>query len=471
MPDWIAPFHMPTFTDDSFTKARDKIVAEKGYTITFPALSDIIHIGQTKPMTESEKTAYKRRDFKSFSPSRLDDIKEMKWKKKERYLAMLQSPSPEIVKNIGSIMTSLDDAQDAIGTLGVVGGIACRFAPRILGKLFLGPVGWLLTAADILNLIMGIGRWNLMPMYGKRSAHGATSDSPFNKSSKVRRARKLAGWKPDKGSIIEALQTTDQVFGVGLCLGPIVGLVQDIAIGGVRMAMGQKVTFKKAPTYRPRHESQAYKTIKSCSVLHSVLWNTDDNILIESYAANYLAHQTVMPVHQAWNPLDTVNDLMDVETLAPQPTDPLTLEIMEELKTPVDEFTGWPHNGQRWANVSEIMDAAEQPAAENVKRFVGRNNNSWTGYAGGALACDAATYMLANIEGEDQIQYDYSGRSKIAGNILQAGYYPDPDQDPGRLRAFENYLISSDLGRQSTAIKDVLYYCQRNRIKLISYPS
>jgi len=470
MPDWTAPFHMPTFTDDEFTAAHDKIVAEKGYTITFPALSDIIHVGQPNPMTETEKASYKKKDFSDFSPGRLEEIKEMKWKKKQRYLAMLQSPTPEVVKNAGSILTSLDDAQDAISTIGLVGRIACHFAPRILGKIFLGPVGWLLTANDILNLISLIGRLGMMPMYGKRGAHACTAGNPFNKKAKASRARKLMRWKPTKGDVIEALQTTDQVFGVGLCLGPIVGLVQDIASGGIRMAMGEKVTFKKTPTYRPRHESQAYKTIKSCSVLHSALWNTDDSILLESYFANYLAHQTIMPVHQAWNPLDTVNNLMDVETLAPQPTDPLTLEIMEELKTPVSEFTGWPHNGQQWANVSEIMDAAEQPAAENVKRFVGRNNNSWTGYAGGALACDAATYMLANIEGEDQIKYDYSGKSKIAGNILQAGYYPDPDQDPGRLAAFENYLINADEGISSTSTKAVLGYCKQRGIKLVTFP-
>jgi len=279
LPDWTAPFHMPKFTDQGYSISKAKYVAEKGYTVTVPGLSDIIHWSAPEPMTEQEAMDWKKRNWKAFSPERREELRKIKAKKKERYQAMLASPTPEFVTNAGSILTSLDDAQDCISTLAFVGRVAAKLAPRVLSKFFTGPVGWLLLANDVLNLIISLGQYPFMPMGSKRLAEQCTSSHPFSKKAKVARARKLRSWKPTKGDVIQLLQTTDQVFGVGISLGPIVGFFQDIVSGTVRTIMGQPVSVRWPWSSPPLWAMPAFRSLKSITCAMSTPDIVDDDIM------------------------------------------------------------------------------------------------------------------------------------------------------------------------------------------------
>jgi len=455
MPDWTAPFHIPRLTDEQYTKAKAARIAKEGYSITFPGLFDIIKIGGPKPMTEEEKFYYRKRMWWSFSRKRLEEIMEMKWKKKTRYEQMLSSPTPEIMQNAGSIMTCIDDAQDAISTLACVGRIAAHFAPRILGKAFLGPIGWLLTANDILNLIMTLSGMGLAPRVRKMKMHGATSCNPFTKKARVRRARKISNWKPGKGDVIQALQTTDQIFGFGISLGPVVGLIQDMITGGARMAFGQPIKINKNPPPFKDWERQALRMLKMQNCMNGVEWSAQDEWDLEILGAGYLAQQVVQDKQQLWNPVEVVENLDDVELIAPLPEDPMTIDIMAEMKTPVEEFCGWPHSGEMWSNVNDIVDSAEECAPRNLRRSIDRSQHSWNGFAMAGLATDTATYALANIEGEEEVEYDYTAGSKVGGEMLEFGIRPAPGMTFDDVNRMTDYFEEIETRKAPTSLKSV----------------
>jgi len=469
MAEWLAPFHRPRMTTAQFEKQKAAYVAKYGYTITIPGLSDIIKVGVEKPMSYQEELDYKNKKWDAFSLGRLDDIRNMKQKRKDRYLAMLGSPTPKIFRNAGSILTALDDCQDALSTICALGRIAIAAAPRVLGKLMSGPVGWLMTAVDIMNLVMAIGRTPQTLMAGKRQKDGATRDNPFTKKAAVARAKKLRRALPTKGDVIETLQTTDSIFGVGLCLGPIVGLAQDIFFGTVR------TTFKKPPSIKvpipdlPHWGKVARRAAKSVAMFFGGPWQTDDEMLLEVYMAAYLAHQDLSHFQQEWNPLDTVEDPQDLELLAPMPQNVLSLEVIEEQGIPLEEICGWPHNDQLWGNITDISDANEGPTSQNLRAFMTRNEHNWMGYSAGVLASETAFNSLVNLEGPEDIRYDYTIQSKIGTKFLQNGYYPDPDQPQDsldRLVMIMDYYERTNYNVTWTELKRV---CDRYPIRLVKY--
>ena len=489
MPDWTAPFKIPQFTDDEWRKQKAKHVAEKGYTITMPGLSDVFHFGAPEPMTKSEEYLWKKKEWGAFSRERLHELQRMKKKKRERYEAMLASPTPDFHRNAGSILTAIDNAQDAISTLACIGRIAVRFAPRLLGRFFLGPIGWLLTASDILNLMMTIGQLAIYPKPSKRLKDLCTKEHPFSKKAKALRAKKMLRGMPTKGDIIQALQTTDGIFGVGISLGPIVGFVQDMIAGGIRAIAGQKVEFKspweETPTYTPpppeetkikyinrvpdlpEYQHAAMKTLKSSSYALAHEHGTDEMMIMELLLANYYAHQVLLTTTAEWNPLEMVEGIEKTQVQIPYPENILTLEVIQESNGPDPRNAIWPGVGRPWADIEVVSDITHPVATENLRNFVGRNKNNWLGYAGGVLACETSTYALANLEGEADVKYDYTATSKIAGNLLDAGYYPDPDQPREKLNTFVKFLDDAEKYDLPTSQTAILSFCTNNGIQLL----
>lgn len=469
MAEWLAPFHRPRLTDEEFRKRKAEYVAKYGYTITIPGLSDIIKVGTEKKITTEEEKAYHAKDWKYFSEERLEDIRKMKQKRKDRYLAMLASPTPQIVNNAGSLLTALDDCQDAMDTFSCVAIMARIAAPRILGKVFMGPVGWALAATEIVNAVQMLGRMAMSPMVSKRTGEKMTRVNPFTKKAKVARAMRLRRLMPTKGNVVQALQTTKEIFGVGLCLGPLVGLANDITFGTVR------TTFKKPPKIKfPKPDIEhwakaAPRVAKAVGMLWGAPWGTDDDMLLEVFIAGYYAHQVLLPVQQDWNPLDAVEDPHKLIIQAPVPWHPLTREVIEEEGKPMGEVLGWPHSGALWAETEEISNESEAIASENLRNFMERNKHNWRGFAGGALASETAFLSLANLEGEEDVEYDYTAPSKFMVIMLQNGLYPNPDQPAEKIAELADWLEHLERTGLKPTLKNIEAFCADQHIGLSAF--
>lgn len=230
----------------------------KGKEIIVPAWNDIIHLSAPPSYSSYElatiKDVWARYDVWGWTPPRIAEYLDMRVEKVTDYLSkyrelkdydkkrqqaaidLSKSPSPTIAQNLGTIMTALDDVQDFTTTVGVLS--------RVLGRVF-KPAEYLaigaFTVGEFLNRLNALNR-----LTGGEKAVVCKLVKELKKSSgkttiKADVDKRMKRLFPSKGEALEILQTTDQLFGVGISLGPIVGLLEDALFGSLT---GAPVRFK-----------------------------------------------------------------------------------------------------------------------------------------------------------------------------------------------------------------------------------
>lgn len=217
---------LPKFTTAEFEERRTKYQAKYGNTVNIPGFADVIHIIPKAKISAEEMAAHKWAQQRGLpSPLTGEQLQTLQYKK-FRFLKALSSATPEWMRTIGAVGTSLDNVEDALVTIAVLGRLAVRIAPRLMGRTV--PVlGWVLMGSDILNAV-NIAAWaSFAARGGKRNIEGLAEKNPFHTKAAANRALKLQRTWPTFGEYLEILQTTDQLFGIGLCLGGLMGMVTD----------------------------------------------------------------------------------------------------------------------------------------------------------------------------------------------------------------------------------------------------
>ena len=525
MPDWLASFHLPKFTDEKFEKQKEAYNKKFGYTVTVPAFGDVIQLKRFPPLTEKETKLWTgkipvsemprhdltveeidtwirtkkgspprtrtlnaeeqkeyRANAKNLIPAeRLAEIKTEKENKRRKYLAMLGSPSPKIVRSAGAVLTSLDDAQDAISTLACIGKIAAVVAGGTTAAVLSGPVGWLAAAATMLQMINPYSKLKrsktapkmvelqwikgksgkyIVGRKGKKDAESATDKNPFSKKARAKTAANIKKFKPSLANAIEALQVTSGIFGVGVSIGPLMGFAQDVAAGLWRAAKGEKVSWKSEPPPITGSAASAMKALKAQAVFHGFPWKSDMTDEIASMMASNLALQVVEPYLKEWNPLEQVENLANVEISAPRPTDVLTLEIIEESGKSLDDVCNWPQNGEQWISLGELQDKTAQQAAENLTRFAQDNPNSIEAFIAGQNAHDFALGVIEAIEGPGHVSIEYSITERIILIILDNGWEYPKDITEAQVEKFEDWIYTHEYMNTPTSAKDIWRYAE-----------
>lgn len=230
----------------------------KGKEIIIPAWNDIIHLSAPPSYSSSElaniKRIWERYNVWGWTPSRIAEYEDMRIEKVTDYLAkyrelaeydkkrqqaaidLSKSPSPTIAQNLGTIMTALDDVQDFTTTVGVLSRALGRvFKPAELLAIGAFTVGEFLNRLNMWNRLTGAEKAVVCKLVKelKKSSGKTTIKADVDK-----RMKRLF---PSKGEVLEILQTTDQLFGVGISLGPLVGLLEDALFGSLT---GAPVRFK-----------------------------------------------------------------------------------------------------------------------------------------------------------------------------------------------------------------------------------
>ena len=199
--------------------------------VILPGWDDIIHIIPEGMLTKVERSVLQQR----------------------RLAQLRNSPSPEVVRNFARIGQAIDDIQDAAVTLSVAG----RLAVKLRGKSIPG-VGAITTAADVINImnifyptaagkaLAGAGdrigakltgrRKYLVSKEIKRSLGLSQGESMSTYLRRLEETLKTGKVSLGIGEVLQILQTSDALFGVGVSLGPIFGALQDHFFGVLRGA-------------------------------------------------------------------------------------------------------------------------------------------------------------------------------------------------------------------------------------------
>jgi len=393
----------------------------------------------------------------------------MKQKRKDKFLAMLGSPAPEIVSNAGALMTSIDDAQDALFSIGAAGVMAMRFSPPPIAAAIALPTGIVLTAANALNIIQSVGHQKLPGKVSKREWQKKTGVDPYSKKGRIKYAQHLLKTFLVKAAIIQALQTTDQIFGLGVCLGPVVGLFIDIFAGPVRRILGDRVDVKlPIPTYD--HITRiAQKVARSNSMYWSVGVQTRDEEVITMMLAHWLSQLAIYSGTKDLPGWANFENLDDLELMARRPENLLTLEVIQEEGLNLDDICGWPHNSKPWAAATDIVNQYDIPCQNYQLEYLADHNFDWIGYIFSTLSCDATFYTMAIAEGDDQVQYDYTATSKACSILLENRLYPDPDQPAGKIQLLADLLDSWEHSSIKPTLRTLLEFCENTGVELISF--
>lgn len=204
----------PQPADASRPKARAGMASgEDGFLVKVPDWRDIFQL-QNDPVFGADDKKYRTADAKE---------------------ALERSPTPPALQEIGELLTTLDDVQDEMATLAIV----LMIAEKLAGRAIPG-VGWVATAADALNVIYALSSKatgsSLPGRRGKRAAVDKAKHSSGGLSSRLEEMRRSGSLKIGIGDILQGLQATDSMFGVGIQIGGIMGFLQDSFWGGVRGA-------------------------------------------------------------------------------------------------------------------------------------------------------------------------------------------------------------------------------------------
>ena len=440
MPKFENPVQLPKFTDSSWAKKKADYVSKYGYTINVPAFNDIFKFDLSTPPSKPELDLYKKKDKDALGKKRYDQIQKYQAKKRDTYLRMMSSPAPEWAQNIGSALNFIDDLNDALGTFAFVAKMTARLVPRAIGKILMGPAGWALTAAEITGFVGNLVYAPVSAIQGKRAMHDLTSRNPFTKKAAVNRARKLRRHLPTQGEIIEALQTTEQMFGVGISIGPLMGFAQDIAFGAYRVATGKKVMVKHAPIEYPLWMKPLSPTIFALQAILPGNPVIDDDTYERAVMTAYAISQVLRPYNLEWNILDQVDGLQNVIIPAKPVIQPSTLMLLEEEGIDPRSVTGFPQVNKPEATFEELWDGSAEKTTNAFHGYADRNKNKYKGWMTAQYVNDIAQNMLAMAEGDEAVVLDYDPVEKACHKMLDARYVIYPTPTEAQINSFVNWV-------------------------------
>jgi hypothetical protein len=154
---------------------------------------------------------------------------------------MAESPTPASVRALGRVLTWVDDVQDALLTAAVLTRLGAVFyKPLVPVSLGLG------AAAEAINIFALAGSLTVPGRPPKRAAIGAAKRLLGTQIVRGLRSPALQRAMPTIGEAVQIAQTTDQLFGIGVSLGPIMGLVQETIFG---IPSGAEFTFQSGIRY------------------------------------------------------------------------------------------------------------------------------------------------------------------------------------------------------------------------------
>jgi len=248
---------------------RDRENAAKPKLVEVPRWDDVIKLEPRLAVTAEQRDEYWRAVRAGRDPQLgAETIQEIERRRAKRD-AMARSAQPEYDRAWGSVMTAVDNVQDLLGAMSVLGRISLSVGGR-LGARLLPGIGPLVIAADVLNLAMLAGQL-LFPAWlaicaGPREALTALAGTAvtagaFKGSSGLLArasarslrwtgrptlsARTIGGWI---GAALVVGQSTEALFGRGISLGAIVGATMGAVYGAEAASRGEAVEVRRSPS-------------------------------------------------------------------------------------------------------------------------------------------------------------------------------------------------------------------------------
>lgn len=208
--------------------------------ITIPGLQDLVHLVPESFLPEEQQRQNKR----------------------DRIYRLKSSPLPQSLQAVTRIVTAVDNVQDALVTASVLVRIAALGAPE------LAPVAiGLGAAADSLNALNMLAGLPLNPLSSKANWKALARTAWGSQAVRAKTATNLTAALPGIGETFQILQTTDQLFGVGIQIGPLMGLLPATVLGTIE---GADIAYRPRADRRLRDEILGDAILNGPGILEEV---------------------------------------------------------------------------------------------------------------------------------------------------------------------------------------------------------
>lgn len=405
------------FEKTDFEALKADYVAKYGYSITIPGWDDIIKWKPNLMKTDAEK----------------------KQEKLTNLQRMLASPGNEYTRKYASVMTWIDNIQDTASIVYPAFRMLVRAAPKIFARAIPG-MGWILLGYDLLNLANALGRAPFSPMRAKRAACEVIKSNPFNKQSQWKRTERIKNWNPGWTDILQVLQVTQQVTGVGLSLGAAVGFVQDLFYGAYRQATGEKVSFKTEFPPLNFHEFKSAAGMKAAAFINSAGQIFSEEMHFLSQATFAASTYFMTPVIEQFDIAGCVEDPMSAIIDAPEPTDPLTIEVIKSQGLNVQNGVGWPMNLEKKISLRDLSDYTTEKSRAATTDYYFRNSKNSYGFVAAGLMGGAVEDLIDAMEPGAEHVADDTPMIHLLLNMLKGPLLPGEGISPGKWLEFETWV-------------------------------
>lgn len=409
----------PRFTRKEFDDLKTDYNNQYGYTIRIPQWDDVIH----------------------WQPNSMKSPEQLKLEKKMGLIRLLESPAPDWARSYASAMTWIDNIQDTASIAIPLSHYLWKAAPKAFGKI-LGIVGWLFTGYDLLNMANALGRLPYSGFGAKREVCKVFSTNPFSKKAQFSRLDRIKNWKPNLADFIQAAQVTDQLFGVGTCLGGIMGAINDSIYGAYRYLTGQPVRF----TFDPP-DLTPLDLLGSRGMTAAANISTQGQVFSEmdhfwTYATSALSSIAYAGTHHDNYLSDIVHDPMGILMPAPEPTDPITRAVIEEEGLNIKEGVRWPYNGQTHMALGDWIDATVEPARANTVQYLNRHCRDSYGYVAATSLDWVIPHNIIGIDPDGELEEDDTDEMKVFWQMVKVPILPEKPVTQEQSDAFWSWVLN-----------------------------
>jgi hypothetical protein len=368
--------------------------------------------------------------------------------------------------NNPALATSAERA--AIRTAGEIAGklafdrVMTGLAGRLVGR-FVPIVGQILLASDVLNLLSLIGMM-ATPAYAlacsgpnqalalglpsalmkgalKREFWSMSRHNPFGMQARAARRLASVGRLPSFGNLLEVAQTTDQLFGVGLSLGGLVGFAteastalfdprgsQNIGINLTGEAQGisddAKRKFNSLPPWKQRIIAQAGQV----STQANVVWKVQDVFTEEEHIWAAVASMAATAIlYDFWQDLNLptlAEALPDVGMRAPLAPAADTLEWARFHGLNLEDYRRWWFDGaHEWTTGAAYAAAHVKTIPAALHQFLEPRRNTPLGALYGTIVTQTNdwTWMLHERD-PDLFHWELSTDNRLVASFTEAGW-------------------------------------------------
>jgi len=489
-----SPISLPQLTTDKFERSRADYVAKHGYEIHIPGFSEIFtwkrhdeptleeleikkgadtsntrskyyieKLGQARwdelltlepgdPRWYTYLEAYdynnaleaiEERDrlIKELGEARYEEIKELGAERKEAYQRMLGSPSPRLARNAAAVLTFIDDINDTLGTLGVVARISSQLMNATFLKALLGTVGGMaFTAAELTSIMMALARNPIKAKRIQHVVHGGLHGNPPSRKIRARVAQRFARHGIGYGEVIEALQVSNNMFGFGLSLGGIFGLLYDIPSGIYRHVRGETVTVTGLPRPLLWFDEVWSRNLKSLAELSIVAETWMDKEIGKGMVAFKMCTDMVKQMFGPASALAALPNVADIETPILMPKNPLTEQVIREETPLIEDYLNWPSNENKWKAVLDNWNNDRDQVNEQIKGWLARNAFDQESYLCKQNAIEGGFEMASLLDGEDSVDWKFESTAQSYLTTLNNDYRFDEDVTDEQSKCYANLL-------------------------------